>query len=365
MKVLVTGATGYIGSAAADALLKRGHRVLGLARSDRAATTLRNRGIEPAVGDFGDPASLRAAVSAADVDAVVNAASLGASAGDSAATFARDRDALRAIQSALSRPDQALVFTSGSAVFGTFNDGETSDTVYDEDGLVPLPRSTFAPASAAVPPIIATGFADAMRARVETEQAVLGHPRLRGIVIRPGLVYGHGGSYDIPALIARARARGRAGHLGRGATTQSYVHIDDLAELYCLAVERAPSHTILHGIIADISQCQLAQAVNQLLGLDERTEILALTQMLEMSAIERLGLAVARPLPSRLHQTLNATFTPSPSVGFGISLSLNKRLSSEKTRCLLGWAPRRTDILSDIANGSYRNAVTGDHGQAL
>jgi nucleoside-diphosphate-sugar epimerase len=365
MKVLVTGATGYIGSAAADALLKRGHRVLGLARSDRAATALCDHGIEPAIGDFGDPAGLRAAVSGADVDAVVSTASVGASAGDSAATFARDRDAVRAIQSALSRPDQALVFTSGSAVFGTFNDGEATDAVYDEDGFVPLPASTFAPASAAVPSMIASGFAAAMRARVETEQAVLGHPRLRGIVIRPGLVYGRGGSYDVPALIARARARGRAGHLGRGATTQGYVHIDDLAELYCLAVERAPGQAILHGVVDDVTQRQLAQAVNQLLGFDERTENLTLMQMLEMSAIERLGLAVATALPPRLHQTLNARFTPAPSVGFGISLSLNKRLASEKTRRLLGWEPTREDVLAEIASGSYSNGVAGDHGETL
>jgi nucleoside-diphosphate-sugar epimerase len=366
MKVLVTGATGYIGSATADALLKRGHRVLGLARSDRAATTLRDHGIEPALGDFSDPASLRAAVFAADVDAVVNAASVGASAGDNARTFARDRDAVRAIQTALHRPNQALIFTSGSAVFGVFSNGEATDVVYDEDSRLPLPASTFAPASAAVPPMIATGFADAMRARVETEQAVLNHPRLKGIVIRPGLVYGHGGSYDIPALIARARAHGRAGHLGSGATTQSYVHIDDLAELYCLAVERGPSHAILHGVVDDVTQRGMAQAVNHLLGIDDHTDNLTLMQMLEMSTLERLGLSLTTRLPPRLHQTLNARFTPAPSVGFGISLSLNKRLSSDKTRHLLGWKPTRTDILSDIKAGSYSagsqlNQVVGSH----
>jgi nucleoside-diphosphate-sugar epimerase len=353
MKVLVTGATGYIGGATADALLKRGHRVLGLARSDLAATTLRDRGIEPAMGDFNVPKCLRASVVAADVDTVINAASVGASAGDNAQTFARDRDAVRAIQSALYREDQALVFTSGSAVVGIFNGGEATELVFDEDGRVPLSPSTFAPASAAIPRMIATGFGAAMRARVETEQTVLNHPRIRGIVIRPGLVYGRGGSYDIPALVGRARARGRAGHLGIGATTQSYVHIEDLAELYCLAVERAPSHSLLHGVVQDVTQRELAQAVNHLVGVDGHTENLTLMQMLEVSTLEQLGLRLADRLPRCINQALGAKFTPSPSVGFGISLSLNKRLSSEKTRRLLGWEPTRTDILNDIRTGSY------------
>jgi uncharacterized protein YbjT (DUF2867 family) len=59
MKVLVTGATGYIGAVAADALAAKGHDVLGLARSARSVNALRERGIEPVMGDFGDPASLQ------------------------------------------------------------------------------------------------------------------------------------------------------------------------------------------------------------------------------------------------------------------------------------------------------------------
>jgi uncharacterized protein YbjT (DUF2867 family) len=57
MKVLVTGATGYLGAVAAEALAMRGHEVSGLARSDRSASALRERGIELVMGDFGDPAS--------------------------------------------------------------------------------------------------------------------------------------------------------------------------------------------------------------------------------------------------------------------------------------------------------------------
>jgi nucleoside-diphosphate-sugar epimerase len=353
VKVLVTGATGYIGSAVATALLKRNHQVLGLARSERSATTLRDHEIEPVMGDFGDPANLAAAVAAAAVDVVVSAASVGATAGDNAKTFARDRDAVRAIQAVLHGPDQALVFTSGSAVFGVFNGGEGTDTVYDEESRVPLPASTFAGASAGVHPLLVAGFGDSMAARVETEQEVLKHPGTRGVVIRPGLVYGHGGSYDIPALISRARERGRAGHLGSGGTTQSYVHLDDLAALYCLAVERAPTGATLHGVSADVSQRELARAVSRMLGAGDDTDSLTLVQMLGTNAGERLGLTLTRRLPPNLSRRLGDVFTPPPSVGVGISLSLNKRLSSAKTRGLLDWHPARADILEDIEAGSY------------
>jgi nucleoside-diphosphate-sugar epimerase len=353
LKVLVTGATGYIGSPVADRLLRRGHHVLGLARSERSATTLRDRGIDPAMGDFNDLRSLAALIEAEEVDAVVSTASVGASAGDSAATFARDRDAVEAIQAALRGSDRTLVFTSGSAVFGVFNGGEATDLVYDEHSRLPLPASTFAPAAANVHPMLAVGFGDSMAARVETEQAVLGHPEIRGIVIRPGLVYGHGGSYDVPALIGRARARGRAAHFGSGGTTQSYVHLDDLAELYCLAVERAPQGSTLHGVTADVTQRELAQAVNRMLGAGDATDSLTLVQMLGMTAGERVGLILTRRLPPNLLRRLGRAFTPPPSVGSGISLSLNKRLSSDHTRRLTGWSPSRTDILTDIESGSY------------
>lgn len=354
MRVLVTGATGYIGSAAVDALLARGHHVLGLARNELAGERLLAKGVEPVRSDFDLLPSLHSAVRSADVDAVVSVASVGASSGDSAQTFARDRDAVRAIQSALHRKEQVLVFTSGSAVFGIFNGGEATDAVFAEDSEVPLSASRTAPVSAAVPRLIATAFTAAMNARVQTEQAVLNHPSIRGMVVRPGLVYGNGGSYDLPALIDRARTRGRAGHLGRGATLQGYVHIDDLAELYCLAVEQGPKRPILHGTVGEVTQLELAQAVNALLNVTGDTENLTLMQMLEMGAWERLGLSAAERLPARMIRAIGARLKADPSVGTGISLSLNKRLSSERTREAFGWKPERTDILIDIRNGSYQ-----------
>ena len=109
MKVLVTGATGYLGSVAAEALATRGHQVSGLARSERSANTLRERGIEPVMGDFGDPVSLGNAVREARPDVVVSTASVGGASGDQAA-FAWDGDAVRAVREALIDQGGALIF---------------------------------------------------------------------------------------------------------------------------------------------------------------------------------------------------------------------------------------------------------------
>src|ERR1700688_5233947 len=153
MKILVTGATGYLGAVAADALATRGHQVLGLARSERSANTLHERGIEPVVGDFGDPASLANAVREAKPDVVVSTASVGGASGDQAA-FARDGEAVRAMREALADHGGALVFTSGSAVFGVFNGGDATDTVYDADARLPLPAWVFGPEYAGEEPMV-------------------------------------------------------------------------------------------------------------------------------------------------------------------------------------------------------------------
>ena len=218
---------------------------------------------------------------------------------------------------------KTLIFTSGSAVLGIVNGGEATRDVFDEDVSLPLPPSVFAPTSANVPPVMVEMFGAAMSARVETEKEVANASGVRGIVIRPGLVYGNGGSYDLPGLIRMARARGVAPHLGSGGTLQGYIHVDDLAELYCLAVERAPAGAVLHGVAGEVSQRELAAAVSRMIGAGDRTASLQLEEMY----------AEGGPI--------------------GVSLSLNKRMSSEKTRRLLGWSPNRTDILHDIEFGSY------------
>ena len=320
MKILVTGATGYIGGAAARALREAGHEVSGLARSEDSAAKLIQAGLTPVMGDFADAASLASAVAGAEV--VVSTASIGSLSGDPD-SFSKDRDAVRAMLAALDGGGKTLIFTSGSAVVGTFAGGEASDAVYDEDVQLPLPEPVFAPASAEVHPMFVKGLGGAMAARIDTEKDVAGASGLRGVVMRPGLVYGNGGSFDLPQLIAAARRDGVAPHFGPGRTLHGYVHIDELADLFRLAVERAPKGAVLNGVTGEVSQHDLAAAISRMIGAGDKTARLSLEQM-----FASLG-------------------------AVGVSLSLNKRLSADKTRRMTGWSPTRTDILHDLEFGSY------------
>jgi nucleoside-diphosphate-sugar epimerase len=320
MDVLVTGATGYIGGAAAQALRRAGYAVSGLARSETAAAKLRLAGLTPVMGDFADATSLANAVKAAQV--IVSTASTGSLGGD-AETFRQDRDAVRVMLSALEGSGKTLLFTSGSAVVGTFAAGGASTVIYGEDVQLPLPEAVFAPAAAEVHPMVVAGFGAAMAARIETERDVVAAKGIRGIVMRPGLVYGHGGSYDLPKLIELARKQGVTPHWGAGGTLHGYVHIDDLADLFQLAVGRARKGAVLHGVVDEVSQRDLAAAINRMIGAGDRTASLTLPEM-----FGSLG-------------------------AVGISLSVNKRLSADKTKHLTGWSPTRTDIIHDLEFGSY------------
>src|SRR4030095_12579488 len=137
MKILVTGATGFIGSAVARKLSQLGHQVLGLTRSVTAdATKLRAAGVTPIGGDLAHPAGL--AASASQVDAVVSTASIGQVEG-TPESFAKDRDAVEVMTKALGDSGKPLIFTSGSAIFGVFTKGGASPTIFDEEHPVPLP----------------------------------------------------------------------------------------------------------------------------------------------------------------------------------------------------------------------------------
>jgi len=320
LKILVTGATGFIGAAVARRLSQQGHEVVALSRSAAAAAKLRAAGLTPISGDFANPVSL--AAPASQVDAVVSTASIGQVEG-TAEGFAKDRDAVEVMTRALGDSGKPLIFTSGSAIFGVFSRGEASPTVFDEEHSVPLPASVFAPKEAEIPPPFIAAFGGAMAPRAETETAVLRGAGIRGIVIRPGLVYGEGKGYDLPNLIALTKTHGAALQLGAGGVRHGYVHIDDLVDLYVRALERAPAGTMLHAVTDEIALGDLATAVSRLMGADGRIEAVSLMEMYARGG------------------------------GGGVSLSVNKRLGSEKTRKLLDWSPTRNDICEDVERGSY------------
>ncbi len=214
MQVFLTGATGYIGTAVADRLRAAGHELTGLARSDAAAARLTTAGIRPVRGDFSDPKSVGSAARSAD--GVISLAT----------TYnpAVDGPAIDAILDAIAGSDKPFVYTSG-----IWSHGNTGDVVVDE---------TTPPKPAAL-----VQWRQAVEDRVR-EGARRG---IRTVVIRPAIVYGRGGG--IPAgFVDSARKEGAARYVGSGENRWPFVHVDDLADLYLMALERAPAGSLLLGV---------------------------------------------------------------------------------------------------------------------
>ncbi|MBS2032506.1 MAG: NAD-dependent epimerase/dehydratase family protein [Deltaproteobacteria bacterium] len=236
MRVFVTGATGFIGQAVVNALLKAGHGVSGLARSDAKAAELEKAGAKAIRGDMAQPATWRAA--AAEHDALVHAAVDYAS-----DTPAKDRACIEGlIEAAQSGKAKSLVFTSGVWVLGNCPSGAGEDASTAE----PFAGVTWRPAH---------------------EQRVLSAARetLHTAVLRPGLVYGGHGSLT-GDWFATATKDGAARVVGDGKNHVPYVHRDDLAQLYRLVLEHAAGG-IFHGVDgASLTQLEAATAASQAAG---------------------------------------------------------------------------------------------------
>jgi nucleoside-diphosphate-sugar epimerase len=214
MKVFLTGATGYIGSAVAERLRAAGHEVAALARSEVSDAKLKAVGIQAVRGDFADPRSVSSAVRAAD--GVISMAT----------TYdpTIDGPAVEAMLDALAGSNRPLIYTSG-----IWSHGDTAGKVVDE--------------TAPPNPAQLVSWRQAVESRV-LQGAQQG---IRTVVIRPAIVYGRGGG--IPGgFVASARTEGAARFVGTGENRWPFVHIDDLADLYLHALEKAPPGTLLLGV---------------------------------------------------------------------------------------------------------------------
>jgi nucleoside-diphosphate-sugar epimerase len=293
MKVFLTGATGYIGTAVADRLRSAGHKLTGLARSDAAAARLKAAGLTPMRGDFSDPASVGSA--AHQADGVISMAT----------TYnpAIDGPAIDAILDALAGSDKPFVYTSG-----IWSHGDTGGAVVDE---------TSPPHPAAL---------------VEWRQGVEDRVRdgarrgIRTVVIRPAIVYGRGGG--IPAgFVQSAKDEGAARYVGTGNNRWPFVHVDDLADLYLLALERAPAGSVVLGVAGPSrAVSEVAAAASRGAGAGGRT--------------------VAWPL-EEARQKLGP---------YADALVLDQQASGRRAQELLGWKPHRPDVLEDVERGSYAGA---------
>jgi len=288
MHVFVTGASGWIGSATVTELLRHGHRVTGLARSDAAADRITALGAEVRRGTIDDPEVLRAG--AAESDGVVH---LGYNHDFSqmAAAAATDRAAITALADGLDGTGRPLLIASG--VLGLGHGDIVTEQDIPTDGAHPriaTAVATLALADRGVRPLIAR-FAPT--------------------------VHGRGDHGFVAELVRIAKVKGLSAYVGDGASHWPAVHVLDAAALIRLAVEDAPAGTILHATAEEgLRSRDIASAIGQGLGLP--VESVPLDR-----ADEHFG-------------------------WIGRLFAIDSRASSEATQQLLGWKPAHPTLFEDL-----------------
>ena len=288
MDVFVTGATGYVGGAAAAAFRRAGHRVRGLARSDAKARLLEAQEIIPILGDIADPTTYMSA--AADCAVLVHAALDGA-----ARAIPKDRATVESLIEAGRRGSQpkTFIYTSGVWVLG-----DTRGAVVDETTpLDPLPLVTWRPPH---------------------ERLVLESSAVRGIVLRPGCVYG--GAGGMTGEWFAAAAQGMAPQVvGDGANHWALVHWLDLGDAYVRAAESGVSGEAFN--IAERSHetvREMAAAAARAAGLTPEVRLLPLIEARKVMGPRADALAV------------------------------DQRVDPGKAERLLGWRPRHHGFVDDV-----------------
>jgi nucleoside-diphosphate-sugar epimerase len=303
MRIFVTGASGWIGSAVVPELLGAGHEVVGLARSEESAQRLESAGALVQRGDLDDPDGL--AKAAADSDGVIHLAFQHeiAFGGDFAAAGSADRRAVEAMGAALADSDRPLVLASG--LLGL----SAEEAATENDGLVP---------GAAI-----RGNPAGVRAATALFALSLRGVGVRSSVLRlPPTVHGDGDNGFVATFVSIARQRGVSGYVGEGANRWPAVHRADAARLARLAVESAPGGSVLHAVGDDgVAFRQIAEAIGR--HLDVPTVSLA-----PADAPEHFG-------------------------HLGHFVALDSPATAAITRELLGWEPTGPSLLEDLDQDHY------------
>jgi nucleoside-diphosphate-sugar epimerase len=302
MRVFVTGASGWIGSALIPELIGAGHEVTGLARPDAPAAALTKAGARVHRGYLDDPGGLRSAAGASD--GVIHLAFHGdmVRSGDFQGAVDADRRAVEALGEALTGSDRPLVIASATVVLAPGRVGTEQDT----PGLDP--------AAAGTP-----------RARLATEEAALSFASLgvRSSVVRLATTcHGDGDHGFLAALVGIARAKGVSGFIGDGSSRWPAVHRLDAAHLFRLALEKAPAGSPLHAVA------------------DEGVPIRAIAEV--------IGRHLDVPVVSVPADEASEHF--GFLAGF---LAADNPVSSALTRELLGWQPIHPGLIDDLEKGHY------------
>ncbi len=311
MRIFVTGASGWIGSAVVEELVDSGHDVVGLARSESSAIALTAAGVHVLRGSLEDLDSVRRG--AIDSDGVIHLAfnhELAFSGNFKAAADA-DRRAMESFADALAGSDRPLVIASGT--LGLSVAGRPATELDGHGSEAPLGAQGEGP-----------------RARWESAEYTLSLASrgVRSVVVRlPPTNHGVGDTGFIPALITIARTTGVAGYLGDGSNRWPAVHRLDSAHLFCLAVENAPAGTTLHAVADEgVPLREIAGVMGRHLGV---------------------------PVESIPAEKAAEHFTWLAGL-----VGVDSPASSAITRELMGWQPTRPDLIDDLDEGRYFKAPT-------
>jgi nucleoside-diphosphate-sugar epimerase len=295
MRVFVTGATGFIGSAVVRELLDAGHHVTGLARSEAAATSLEAVGADVRRGSLEDPDSLRGGAAAAD--GVIHTAYIHdfSATGNPAAAARTDGRAVEALGSALEGSGKPLVVASG--IVRAEGRASTEEDAAPENGEFP-------------------------RVSEQTALAFAGRGVRASVLRLPPSVHGTGDHGFVPALIGIARAKGLAAYVGDGANRWPAVHRLDAARLFRLALESAPAGSRLNGV-----------------G-DEGVPFRDITEV--------IGRHLSAPVKALSPEEAEDHFGM-----FALFASWDVPASSAATRQRFGWRPAQPGLIEDLDAGHY------------